>query len=285
MSDFVHEPVPQVVVVQDPETGGTKAIEQVNSDMQHPTPDQYADMQQLKAKQAQERADLIMEQHEERHTDEDGNITLSEAFIKARDEGEGIIVIPPPPEKITTRPATEEEMENFVPYRATTPEQDKANVDDLVKKGVITEEKRDNWHAEIDKIAETYPAPDDGSQGQEVAVKDENVSPPPYSDVNGVDITEKDKVTVTQDPSSTPQTTERDTNEGTKTIDPEVVTDPRPTEIVVNKPVEGFNDENTPKTEGNKEVGDELKDTGVSDTDDKPPVNDPPADVPVLKLG
>lgn len=266
MSDFVHEPVPQVVIVVDPNTGENVAVEQVNSDFFHPSTEQVQDMAELKAKQLQERADLIQKQHEELHTDEDGNVLLSDSFIQARDEGDGQIVIPKPPEKVTTRPATEEELENFVPYRASTPDQEKAAVDDLVQKRLITEERADQWKGEIDSIAEDVPAPDDGT-GISVAAKDEGqfVSPPPYSQINNKDFSEAK----TEDPNSTPATTPRDTDEGTVTVSPDDSVDPRPTEVVTNIPTEGVN---VPETNVNAEKVIE-------------PESNTASEAPVLKLG
>jgi len=64
MSDFVHNPVPQVVVVQDLDKGGVKSQEIVNSDMDHRTEEQTKEALVLAAKHQTE-AQKLIEKHQE----------------------------------------------------------------------------------------------------------------------------------------------------------------------------------------------------------------------------
>jgi cell division septum initiation protein DivIVA len=119
MSDFVHDPTPAAVVVNTPE--GSVVVTQETSDMVHRTAEQTAEVIELQTEHAEALTEL-----QEKHMEDNAKVE------------EGTPLEPTP----------------IVHYRATTPEQDKNNVESLFRKGEISEEERDARFAEIDKIAE-----------------------------------------------------------------------------------------------------------------------------------
>jgi len=118
VSDFVHDPNPTVAVINQPE--GSVTVTTENSDFMHKTAEQSAEEMTLKQEHANEVAEL-----NEKHAEENAKI----------EEGEPL------------------EPVEVVPYRASTPESDKANVDQLLEEGKITEEEHKDRVAEIAKIA------------------------------------------------------------------------------------------------------------------------------------
>jgi hypothetical protein len=119
VSDFVHDPNPTVAVINQPE--GSVLVTTENSDFAHRTAEQTAEEMNLKAEQAAEVAKL-----QESHAEENAKVP----------EGEPL-----------------EEVEPPVPYRASTPESDKAATDQLLEEGKITEEEHKERVADIAKIA------------------------------------------------------------------------------------------------------------------------------------
>jgi hypothetical protein len=119
VSDFVHDPNPTVAVINQPE--GSVLVTTENSDFMHRTAEQTAEEMTLKAEQAAEVAEL-----QEKHVEENAKV----------EEGEPL-----------------EEVEPPVPYRASTPESDKAATDQLLEEGKITEDEHKERVAEIAKIA------------------------------------------------------------------------------------------------------------------------------------
>jgi hypothetical protein len=125
MSDFVHDPAPQVQVINGPE--GSVVVTAENSDMVHRTAEQTQEVIELQAKQAEEMTEL-----NEAHAEANAEVP----------EGEPL-----------------EEVEAPVPYRASTVAGEKAAVEQLLTEGKITEEEKDERIAEIDAIAEEVPEP------------------------------------------------------------------------------------------------------------------------------
>jgi hypothetical protein len=119
VSDFVHDPNPTVAVINQPE--GSVTVTTENSDFAHRTAEQTAEEMNLKAEQAAEVAKL-----QESHAEENAKVP----------EGEPL-----------------EEVEPPVPYRASTPESDKAATDQLLEEGKITEDEHKERVADIAKIA------------------------------------------------------------------------------------------------------------------------------------
>ena len=119
MSDFVHDPNPTVAVINQPE--GSVTVTTENSDFMHRTTEQTAEEVALKQEHANEVAEL-----QEKHAEENAKVP----------EGEPL-----------------EEVEPPVPYRASTPESDKAATDQLLEEGKITEDEHKERVADIAKIA------------------------------------------------------------------------------------------------------------------------------------
>lgn len=246
MSDFVHNPIPQVVVVQDLENGGVKVHEVVNSDMDHRTEKQSKEASDLEAKHkadldnikvghkkalGDKKDDKLSEKHydelakkefdqrvemqklHDKHQQQnlragsglsdadiralnqkelnlDQQITLNPGAAPRIDQKDEFPNDPTGPTHIIdsgvksfTTPV--EEVNPLEGYRATTPEQEHAGVDALFAQKSITEKRRDEWHKEIDAIGKVNPGPVD-STATVVNAEDEgqNVSPPPYSNIN-----------------------------------------------------------------------------------------------------
>lgn len=251
MSDFVHDPIPQVVVVHDDLTGGVKAVEQVNSDMDHRTEDQTHDALDLETRHIVQVAELKTKQRQERyeqnkeHQGALQNPELQKAdqmalagrqitpdfnplhkapeklegdmannldavkfdpsdvneYQKARDgvnDPLGPVAIVEGSDKTYTKPPTQEEIDRVSQYRASTPESEKTAVEDLLKKGQITEKRKDEWNKEIDKLAEKVPVPDEATvvttdKSTKPEDQPQNVSPPPYSNINETQFQDKPK--------------------------------------------------------------------------------------------
>lgn len=126
MSDFVHDPTPTTAVINGPEGSSVISIE--NSDLAHRTKEQSVEVAELQASQAEEMANLNLQ-----HAEDNTAAAQSEAATESA-------------EPVEQEPAP-------VPYRASTPESDKANVEQLFKEGKITEEQMNERFAEIDAIA------------------------------------------------------------------------------------------------------------------------------------